>query len=136
MSAALPRPGTVGPSSSRSRDPYGTGQAEEPLVALLLGAVLTRLDELHLTTDGRRGAASPPVAALTAHERPTMSVPEAAAVLGISRALAYELVRRGEIPAVRLGRRIIVPRVALDRLFRSAGGLSPRPEPHLSRPNP
>jgi len=38
-----------------------------------------------------------------------MTVSEAAAVLGISRALAYELVARGEIPAIRLGHRIVVP---------------------------
>ena len=37
--------------------------------------------------------------------------------LGISRASAYEGVRRGEIPAIRIGRRVLVPRVALDRLL-------------------
>jgi excisionase family DNA binding protein len=36
--------------------------------------------------------------------------------LGISRAFAYEAVRRGEIPSIRIGRRVLVPRVALDRL--------------------
>jgi len=39
----------------------------------------------------------------------TVTVPEAAALLGISRALAYELVGRGELPAIRLGHRIVVP---------------------------
>jgi excisionase family DNA binding protein len=39
----------------------------------------------------------------------TVTVPEAAALLGISRALAYELVAREEIPAIRLGHRIVVP---------------------------
>ncbi len=43
-----------------------------------------------------------------------LTVREAAAVLRISRNLAYELVARGEIPAVRLGRVIRVPRTALD----------------------
>jgi len=38
-----------------------------------------------------------------------VTVPEAAALLGISRALAYELVAREEIPAIRLGHRIVVP---------------------------
>lgn len=53
-------------------------------------------------------------------ERMTMSVEEAAAVLGISRALAYELVRRGELPRLRLGRRVVIPRRALENLVASA----------------
>jgi excisionase family DNA binding protein len=48
--------------------------------------------------------------------RLTLSVPETAALLGISRALAYQLVARGELPSLRLGGRILVPRHALDRL--------------------
>jgi excisionase family DNA binding protein len=48
----------------------------------------------------------------------TLSVDEAAQVLGISRGLTYELVRRGKLPAVRLGRRIVIPRHALDTLVR------------------
>lgn len=54
-------------------------------------------------------------------ERLTLSVEEAAAVLGISRALAYELVARGELPCLRLGRRIVVPRRALLALVETAG---------------
>ncbi len=38
------------------------------------------------------------------------TVPQAAARLGISTGLAYELVRSGRIPAKRLGRRWVVPR--------------------------
>jgi excisionase family DNA binding protein len=51
------------------------------------------------------------------HRRLTISVEEAGRLLGISRGLAYELVNRGDIPSVRLGRRIVVPRRALDRLL-------------------
>jgi excisionase family DNA binding protein len=47
----------------------------------------------------------------------TLSVSEAAEVLGISRAFAYELVGRGEIPVVRFGRRVVVPRRALETLL-------------------
>ena len=50
-------------------------------------------------------------------QRLTISVEEAGRLLGISRGLAYELVNRGELPSVRLGRRIVVPRRALDRLL-------------------
>ena len=38
-----------------------------------------------------------------------MTVDQAAKVLGIGRATAYELVRNGDITSVRLGRRIVVP---------------------------
>ena len=50
-------------------------------------------------------------------ERLTVTVEEAAALLGISRNLAYELVTRKELPSVRLGRRVLVPRQALERLL-------------------
>jgi len=50
-------------------------------------------------------------------ERQTMTVDEAAGVLGISRNLAYELVGRGELPSLRLGRRVLVPRASLERLL-------------------
>ena len=49
--------------------------------------------------------------------RLTLTVEEAAALLGISRALAYELVGRGELPSLRLGRRLVVPRKALNELL-------------------
>lgn len=42
------------------------------------------------------------------HERLTVSVEEAAALLGISRALA-ELMRKDELPRLQLGRRVVVP---------------------------
>jgi excisionase family DNA binding protein len=44
-----------------------------------------------------------------------MSVEDAAKKLGISRSLAYELVQQGRVPAIRLGRRIVVPRRKLLR---------------------
>jgi len=52
-----------------------------------------------------------------APERLTLSVEEAAATLGIRRAFAYEAVRRGEIPSIRIGRRVLVPHAALHRLL-------------------
>lgn len=50
---------------------------------------------------------------MTEQDRLTVSIEEAAGLLGISRALAYELVRRGELPQLRLGRRVVIPRKAL-----------------------
>lgn len=50
------------------------------------------------------------------HESLTVSVVTAAQLLGVSRALAYELVARGELPSLRLGRRVVIPRRALEAL--------------------
>jgi excisionase family DNA binding protein len=50
----------------------------------------------------------------------TISVEEAATVLGISQTFAYEAVAYGEIPCIRIGRRILVARIALNRLMESA----------------
>ena len=49
-------------------------------------------------------------------ERLVYTVTEAAERLGISRAFAYELVARGDLPVIRLGRRRLVPKVALAEL--------------------
>jgi excisionase family DNA binding protein len=46
-----------------------------------------------------------------------VSVEQAAGVLGIGRSTAYELVRSGDLPSLRLRRRIVVPVARLaDRL--------------------
>jgi excisionase family DNA binding protein len=50
----------------------------------------------------------------------TVSVEEAGKILGCSRNAAYEAVRRGEIPVVRLGKLLRVPKVALERLLSGA----------------
>ncbi len=54
-------------------------------------------------------------------ERLVWSVEEAARLLGISRAHAYELVNRHELPHLRLGRRLVVPKHALDDLLGGCG---------------
>ena len=50
-------------------------------------------------------------------ERRTFTVPEAARLLGIGRSAAYDAARRGELPTLRIGRRILVPRAALEQLL-------------------
>jgi excisionase family DNA binding protein len=53
-------------------------------------------------------------------ERPgarlTLTLEEAARALGISRAFAYEAVARGEIPCIRIGKRILVSKAALVQM--------------------
>ena len=62
----------------------------------------------------------------------TMTVVEAATALGVSRSTAYECVRTGQLRAVRLGRRLVVPRSAIDELL--AGATSVRANP-IGRPD-
>lgn len=55
-------------------------------------------------------------------DRPLVITPrEAASLLGVSRSTAYELVRTGVLPALRLGPRLtLIPREAIDVLIRRA----------------
>lgn len=48
-------------------------------------------------------------------ERLTLTVEEVARVLGIGRIQAYNLTHRADFPAIRIGKRIVVPRDALMR---------------------
>jgi excisionase family DNA binding protein len=50
-----------------------------------------------------------------------VSVAETARLLGLSREAAYQAVRRGQLPAVRIGRRILVPWAALEQLLQGGG---------------
>jgi excisionase family DNA binding protein len=54
---------------------------------------------------------------MTPTERPTLSVAETADLLGISRWLVQQAVRDGSLPSMRVGRRILIPKVQLDALL-------------------
>jgi excisionase family DNA binding protein len=55
-------------------------------------------------------------------ERLTLTVPEAAELLGVSRGVAYEAARSGELPGViRLGRRLLVSKAHLMALLGENG---------------
>jgi excisionase family DNA binding protein len=63
-------------------------------------------------------------------ERLAVAVEEAAHLLGISRSLAYELCARGELPTIRLGRRLVVPKRALFEMIENVeANWSTRPDP-------
>jgi excisionase family DNA binding protein len=53
----------------------------------------------------------------TAPERMTVTVEEAAQLLGIGRQSAYQAARAGELPTIRLGRRLLVPLHRLHALL-------------------
>jgi len=54
-------------------------------------------------------------------KKETLTVIETAAILGLGKNGAYEGIRKGQIPAIRVGKRLLVPRVALERLLADAG---------------
>ena len=61
------------------------------------------------------------------NEKLTITVPEAGRALGIGRNAAYAAARNGELPTVKIGKRLLVPIVALERLL-----TTPRSNPAAS----
>jgi excisionase family DNA binding protein len=49
-----------------------------------------------------------------------LTIPTAGKLLGLSRDSAYGAVGRGEIPVLKFGKRLVVPRAALQRLIDGA----------------
>jgi excisionase family DNA binding protein len=47
----------------------------------------------------------------------TVSIEDAGRILGISRGSAYTAAAKGDIPTIRIGKRLLVPRAALERLL-------------------
>ncbi|HEY1720928.1 MAG TPA: helix-turn-helix domain-containing protein [Magnetospirillaceae bacterium] len=60
----------------------------------------------------------------TTSETAVMTVEEAGAQLGLSRSAAYDAARQGRIPVIRLGRKVLVPRIAFQKLLET--GSSPK----------
>ena len=54
-------------------------------------------------------------------EQATFSLVEAGKILGIGRSTAYDLARQGRLPVLRLGRKLLVPKIALERMLAEAG---------------
>lgn len=62
-------------------------------------------------------------------DRRTYTVPEAARALGLSRSSGYDAARRGDLPTIRIGHRILVSRAALDRLLDGSAPAAPQDRP-------
>ncbi|NKB49057.1 MAG: helix-turn-helix domain-containing protein [Alphaproteobacteria bacterium] len=58
------------------------------------------------------------------NDKKTYSVTEVAAQLGIGRNQAYEAVRRGQIPSLRIGTRIVVPKTAFENWLANSHNMS------------
>lgn len=50
-------------------------------------------------------------------DRLTLTIEEAAEALGVARMTAYQAANRGEIPTIRIGRRLLVPRAAFEKML-------------------
>jgi len=48
-------------------------------------------------------------------------VPEAGAMLGLTRNASYEAAKRGDIPTIKIGKLIRVPKLAFHRMLEGAG---------------
>jgi excisionase family DNA binding protein len=48
-------------------------------------------------------------------------VPEAGAMLGLSRNSSYAAAKRGDLPIIKIGKLIRVPKAAFDRMLSEAG---------------
>jgi excisionase family DNA binding protein len=83
------------------------------------GTTSKERDPVPPITAGRTSGESPP--------RATMTVEEAGAYLGIGRSAAYAAARSGSIPVIRVGRRMLVPRAALERMLAEpSSGIGPK----------
>ena len=66
---------------------------------------------------------------MTSAQRLTLTVPEVADLLGVHPLTVRAAIKRGEIPAVSVGRRVLVPRLRLEQ-FLSGNGSADRGDPH------
>ena len=69
---------------------------------------------------------------MTDSDSATITVEAAAEILGISRNSAYQAIKRGEIPSLRLGKRIVIPRAAFERMFDNSMSANPEPGPRAN----
>lgn len=83
---------------------------------------------------GQNAPAYSQVASTRQPARETCTVEDAAARLDLSRTAAYDLIRRNEfpVPFIRLGRKIVIPVRALDRLLMAEDSASPLDGAHVA----
>jgi excisionase family DNA binding protein len=95
------------------------------ILAKLIARRLIRENSAHSRTCNERDRDSeeePPMAIMVdqQQEKLAITVDEAAKLLGVGRNVTYEAVRTGQIPSIRIGRRIIIPRAALLNMLKKA----------------
>ena len=63
----------------------------------------------------------------------TYDIPTCARLLGISRGSAYTLAAARKLPAIRLGRRLVVPKAALENMLSLGGTTETTQTPSITR---
>lgn len=61
-------------------------------------------------------------------ERQVLNLAEAGKILGLPRTTVFAAVKRGEIPHIRIGRRLLIPRIGIQRMLEQAGDGAGRPK--------
>jgi excisionase family DNA binding protein len=105
-----------GPRISAPRSPRWHGESEEFLYLIkppIPSAAVGRTHPIDHLASNRSTMTSLKHVPSDRNDRLVYTVDEADHLLGISRAFAYELVARGELPVIRLGRRVLVPKLRL-----------------------
>jgi excisionase family DNA binding protein len=57
------------------------------------------------------------IAAAEVFRRRTYRIEEVAKLLGVGRNAAYEAARRGDFPTIKIGKRVVAPRAAINRML-------------------
>lgn len=66
-----------------------------------------------------------------------ITTPQAAAIIGVSRPRVHQLIVRGELPAVKIGRSWLVERAAAESFVRKpVGNRTGRPRTPITPPGP
>ena len=60
-------------------------------------------------------------------ERLVYTIPEAGRLLGLGRNAAYDAAKRGDIPTLRIGRLLLVPKIPFHRMLGIADGAKATP---------
>ena len=64
---------------------------------------------------------SPQIVEKDSNDSLVLTVGETSKILRLSKTTVYDQIRQGSIPSIRMGKRILIPRVALMRKLEEAG---------------
>ena len=87
----------------------------DPHADVMLGMRQTLQDRAAESRDG------PQTAQATQHgSRLTLTIPEACHALGIGETMLRQMMRTGQLPILKIGRRVLIPRQAVEKLVAEA----------------
>jgi excisionase family DNA binding protein len=109
--------------NAENMSPQELKQLEDGL--RILAKIIARVYKKEIQSVGRepnsmKAKPGTPELLIKTNETLTLSVSEVAKALGTSNNTVYEAVRQGQIPVVRWGRRIFIPKIALAKMLDEA----------------